>query len=259
MIRLFTTYYQERRPERNAEYEECLRRNLASAVISEIYLLVEGENVPLPASPKIRVRKICRRPQYADYFAWIEELVKPDDVSIIANSDIFFDQQLGLFNVWKLPDKTAFALARWDMGPDGRPVLNDRNDSQDAWIFRGSTRGVRGDFHIGVPRCDNRIFFELQEAGFRVMNPAFSFRSYHLHKGMRVEYAGAALPHFVAPPYRYLWPHNLWTLPRALWHNLCRPACRVGWRFDRRRLRLTLPARALAKLWKVGGQFTHTK
>jgi hypothetical protein len=251
MIRLFTTLFPETNPARRAEFDECLRRNLACAEIAEICLLTEGEGLALPNSPKLRAQKISKRPHYADYFAWIEELAQPSDVSMIANSDIFFDGQVGLFNVWPLPRRTVLALARWDLGPDGTSSLVDRNDSQDTWICRGPLRGVRGDFPIGVPRCDGRILFELEEAGFHVANPSFSIRSHHLHAGPRVEYSVETLPHFVAPPYRYLWPHNLWALPRTLWHNLRHPGCRVGWRLDRRRLSRTVPARGWNKLWRV--------
>jgi hypothetical protein len=248
MTRLFTTLFPETNPARLAEYTECLRRNLSCDEIDEICLLVAGERITLPDSPKVRARRIDRRPNYSDYFAWITEIAGPEDISIIANSDIFFNGQLGVFKVWELPQKTALALSRWDIAPDGTAVLFDRNDSQDVWICRGPLHGVNGDFPIGVPRCDNRILFELQEAGYQVANPAFSIRSYHLHAGTRAEYTGTALPHFVAPPYRYLWPHNLWPLPRTLWHNIFHPRCRVGWELDRRRLARTAPARGLSKI-----------
>jgi hypothetical protein len=251
MIRLFTTLFPEKNPARRAEYDECLRRNLACAEIDEVCLLTEGKGLAIPDSPKIRAQEIGKRPYYADYFAWIEGLAKPSDVSVIANSDIFFDSQLRLFKIWDFPERTALALARWDLAPDGSASLFDRNDSQDSWICRGPLRGVHGDYPIGVPRCDNRILFEFQEAGYQVANPSFSIRSYHLHEGLRTEYSGTTLPHFVPPPYRYLWPHNLWPLPRTLWHNLRHRGCRVGWRLDRRRLGRTLPARGWNKLWRL--------
>ena len=251
MVRLFSTFFPEKNPARRAEYDECLRRNLACAEIDVVCLLAEGDGMAPPGSPKLRAQRISKRPHYSDYFAWIAQLAQPSDVSVIANADIFFDGQLGLFRLWNLPERTVLALARWDMGHDGTASLFDRNDSQDSWICRGPLRGVNGDFPIGVPRCDNRILYELEEAGCRVANPSFSLRSYHLHEGRRAEYAGATLPHFVAPPYRYLWPHNLWPLARTLRHNFLHPHCRVGWRLDRRRLSRTLPARGWNKLWRA--------
>jgi hypothetical protein len=250
MLRLFSTTFPEKNPARRAEYDECLRRNLACAEIDEVCLLAEGDGIALPESPKLRAQRISKRPHYSDYFEWIEKLAQPSDVSVIANADIYFDRQLALFRYWNLPERTALALSRWDISTDGTASLFDRNDSQDTWICRGPLRGVNGDFPIGAPRCDNRILHELERAGYRAANPSFSIRSYHLHAGKRAEYAGEALPHFVAPPYDYLWPHNLWPLARTLRHNLLHPECRVGWRLDRRRLSRTLPARGWNRLWR---------
>jgi hypothetical protein len=115
-------------------------------------------------------------------------------------------------------------------------------------VFKGPLRDVQADFPVGVPRCDNRFLYELKRAGYEVINPAFSIRAYHLHAGVRGEYQGENLAQFVDPPYAYLWPHNLWSLPRTLWHNLRHPQARIGWRLDRRRIARSLPLRAARKL-----------
>ena len=132
MLRLFTSRYDETNPSRRAEYEECLRKNLACGEIAEICLLVEGDGVALPDSSKIRVRPIQARPRYTDYFRWINELAGNDDISLIANSDIWFDDHLKVFAAWKLPARTVLALSRWNLQPDGSSVLYDHNDSQDS-------------------------------------------------------------------------------------------------------------------------------
>jgi hypothetical protein len=251
MLRLFTTIYPEKNRNRRLEYLECLHRNIACPVIDEICILVEGTVDFLPASGKLQTRPVANRPCYADFFSWINEVVRESDVSLVANTDIFFDGQMGVFKLWRLPDRTALALARWDVGPDGQAALRDRNDSQDTWIFRGPVRGVQGDFPVGVPRCDNRILFELQQAGFQVLNPAFSIRTYHLHEGVRAEYADESLPHYVPPPYRYLWPHNLFGPLRTLWHNLLHPGCRLYYRWDQRRFRGLWPVRVVNRIYNL--------
>ena len=228
MLRLFTTLYPEKDSTRRAEYVECLMRNLGCAEIDEVCLLVEGERVELPESPKIRVRKIGTRPTYADFFQWIGEVAGQEDVSVVANTDIWFDGSIGAA-LGRLGSRECYALARWD-----GDSLWDRNDSQDCWVFKGKVLGVRGDFKIGVVRCDNRILYELQQAGYRVLNPAFSIRVTHLHVGDRAEY-GETEANFIQPPYRYLWPHNLLGPIGTLWHNLYHPKQKMGWRFDCRR------------------------
>lgn len=245
MTRLFTTFYSERKPARRAEYQECLHRNLTAPEVSEVLVLCECAEEFLPAHPKLRVRAVSRRPNYDLFFEWLNELAGENDVSVLSNTDIWFDSSLGAAQRFLGP-RDCFAMARWD-----GDTLYDHNDSQDCWIFRGPVTGVRGDFPTGVARCDNRMLYELQAAGYRVRNPAFSIRAHHIHSGTRVPYPGANLPHFVDPPYRYLWPHNLCSLPATICHNLKYPRNRIGWRFDRRKAAGWLPVRAAKKLVRL--------
>lgn len=248
MVRLFTTFYCEPRHERLAEYIECLNHNLDCGAIDEVCVLVEGPEDILPASGKLHTRRVSQRPVYDDFFRWIHEAAGEDDISVIANADIWFDGSLAVASR-ALGHRDCFAMARCEGN-----TLFDRNDSQDCWIFRGRINGVRGDFPIGVPRCDNRLLYELQEAGYRVTNPAFSIRAHHLHAGHRPAYSAENTGDFVAPPYRYTWPDNLWSLPRTLWHNALHPAERIGWRLDRRRVKRTLPFRAIGRIRRMASR-----
>lgn len=241
-FRLFTTIYPEKNPERRREYRECLQRNLDCPWIAEVCLLVEGDHLELPDSPKIRIRRIAQRPDYSDFFTWIDQLAGTDDVSAIANTDIYLDGTM-LAGIPLLGGRVCLALARWESGS-----LFDRNDSQDCWVFRGPVMGVSGHFPLGVVRCDNRILYELQQADYRVLNPAFSIRVHHLHQGQRGEY-GDTQAHFVQPPYRYLWPHNLHGPLRTAVLNLWHPEQRIGWRFDQRRWQRSVAVRAWRKLF----------
>jgi len=247
LIRLFTTAYDEKVSERRNELRRCLELNEACPAIDEICVLEEIESGMLWDSPKILARFVPSRPTYNDYLDWISELAGPADYSIIANSDIFFDRSLAALPHWYLPSETAIALGRWDLQVDSSAALFDRNDSQDAWVLRGAPKEVQADFCVGVPRCDNRFLYELKRAGYNVINPAFSIRAYHLHAGVRQEYQSANLEHFVDPPYAYLWPHNLSSLPRMVVHNLRHPEARLSWRLDRRKIMRSLPARAVRK------------
>ena len=241
MFRLFSTFYPEKNPARKAEYLECLKRNLTNPVIDEVCLLVEGNVPELPNSPKLRIKAIEKRPLYDDFFTWIREIGADEDIAAIANTDIYLDPNLAAAFPLLQP-KRCLALARWE--PSG---LNDRNDSQDCWVFMGPISVVRGDFPIGVVRCDNRILYELQVAGYEVLNPSFSVKIHHLHEGERVEY-GNTESHFVQPPYRYLWPHNLYGPLRTLDYNIKHPALRIGWRIDPRQLTRSIPGRLYRKL-----------
>ncbi|QDS88902.1 hypothetical protein EC9_30970 [Rosistilla ulvae] len=255
MIRLFTSFYLAPDDARLAEIVECLHRNVAANAVDEVCLLLETCSGPFE-HPKIKARPISGRPLYRDLFEWARESCKSnDDLSIVCNSDIYFDSSL-LALQRTLQANQCVALTRWDVRNNGSAILFNRNDTQDAWIFRGPPRDIVDDFPIGVPRCDNRIMYELRRAGYLVINPAFSVRSYHLHAGQREEYDQTKLSAFVDPPYQYLWPHNLCSLNRTLLYNLLHPSERIGWRMDWRWLRGTLPVRCLQKF---ASALTRTK
>jgi hypothetical protein len=245
MLRLFTTFYEDARPGRMEEYTRSARRNLLNESIDEVCVIVEGNVPSLPTATKLKLRTTPVRPTYADFFAWINELADADDISIIANTDISFDPAIGVLHR-ALGPSDCFAVARWD---DGR--LFNRNDSQDWWAFRGSVKEVDGSFALGVPRCDNRVLHELRVAGYKVLNPAFSIKAQHAHSGAREEYELGHSAGYVQPPYEYLWPHNLWSLPQTFIHNSIRPSERVGWRFDGRRLKATTLFRLASRIKKV--------
>ena len=247
MIRLFTSFYAESSEPRRAEILECLRRNLSVPEIDTIHLLLENVDQPVSDS-RLSSRQTTKRPQYRDFFDWARELCTGnDDVSIICNSDIYFDSGVAALED-RLNLNQCAALTRWDVQPDGRCRLFNRNDTQDTWVFRGKIRQVVDDYPIGVPRCDNRMLYELQQAGYDVINPSLSVRSFHLHAGSRPEYQQDNLKNFVDPPYAYLWPHNLCSLMTTTLHNLRHRDHPLHWRPDWKRLGQTIPARVLRKL-----------
>lgn len=239
VIRLFTTSYHEPLAARSAEYRECLQKNLQNPLIDQICVLDEHSGC-LPVHHRIKVRSVQSRPTYADFFEWVNQLAGPQDVSLIANSDIHFDASLRLLARALTPAICA-ALSRWDVQSDGSCRLFDRNDSQDVWAFAGPVRQVSSDFLVGIPRCDNRILFELRAAGYHVINPAFTIRALHLHAGVRVEYPGVVDGPFVPGPYAYLFPHNLMSLPKFLLCWLRNDTASASYRVDRRLLRRLRP------------------
>ena len=146
MIRLFTTIYDEKNLQRRSEYQKCFALNLSCKYIDEICVLSEGGEDLLPVSSRIKIKHVGGRPTYEQYFDWISELATDDDISFIANTDIFFDEQLAFFGSWTIPKDGALALARWDIKESGEHLLLDRNDSQDVWVFRGPVKPVEGGF-----------------------------------------------------------------------------------------------------------------
>lgn len=173
MIRLFTSYYNEPSPERKAELDTCLRRNIDHHLIDEVHVLCEA---PCPESVVQHTMKA--RPKFADFFRIANRYAGPDDITIIANSDIHFDDTLKHLQI---KHHEAYALTRWD-NIGGRITFMNAVDSQDAWIFRGKIKPVYADFYMGVPGCDNRLAYELAKAGYDVKNPSWAIMAIHLHE-----------------------------------------------------------------------------
>lgn len=250
MIRLFTTIYHEKNKLRKNELFEAIAKNIKVSAIGEIYLLNELEDIAELVHPKTKVIDIIHRPKYSDYFKIINEIAQEGDISILANTDIYFDESIGALE-YTLTRENCFALSRWDT-INSKQILFNRNDSQDTWIFRGKIKeNINGDFYLGVPRCDNRILFELHQAGYDVSNPAFSIRSYHLHTGIREEYTENNQDSFIPPPYKYLFPSNVYNLPRVLFFNLTHTAKLVGYCYDRKKINRWLLVKVARKLLQL--------
>ena len=251
MIRMFTSLYPETSHVRHKELSTCLEQNLANPAIGLVCLFLEGTESPFPFHEKLKVRSISHRPMFQNFFEWANELAQLDtDTSIVTNSDIYLDASVSAL-AHLLEQEQCAALTRWDMQSDGSPRLFDRNDSQDVWIFKGKIRPVVSDYLVGVPRCDNRLLYELRRAGYEVINPAFSVRSFHLHAGQRAEYPENIDGPYVEGPYEYLWPHNLLSLPATMLHNTHHPDTKLGWRIDWRKMQRTLPWRVFEKVKRL--------
>jgi hypothetical protein len=204
-------------------------RNLECDSIGGVFILDEGSDNLAIGHPRLTIQRVRARPTYADFFAWINDISGDDDVSIVANADIWFDRQLELFNRWSLPTNVALALSRWKISDSDGAKFYPRNDSQDSWVFRGHVRPVRSDYAVGVPRCDNRLVSELRNAGYEVLNPSYSLRSFHVHSASRGTYGTGFRPGYVSPPYGYVWPTNLWSRQRTAEYNARYPNEKLGW------------------------------
>jgi hypothetical protein len=160
MLRLFVNVYTDPDPKRAAELAECLCRNTQNPLIDQVISL-EG------------------RPKFREFFDAVNRIAASGDISVIANSDIYFDGTLE--HVATLGYGDCFALSRWNVTESGASELFDRSDSQDAWVFRGPVKPLAANFPMGLPGCDNRLARLLADAGYRVSNPSRTVRAHHLH------------------------------------------------------------------------------
>lgn len=186
MIRLFYNYYEDKNTLRKQEIDLCLQKNLSNPYFTTTII------------------ETPQKPTYNYFFQRINEITGPNDVNIISNSDIFFDETIALAE--KIKPREFFALLRWEWQSDGSVKFYDRPDSQDTWIVRGKIENVYGDFTLGVRGCDNRIAYEFLKAGYKVRNPSKSIKTYHVHNSQIRNYL---MRDVVSPPYHTLSPTEL--------------------------------------------------
>jgi spore maturation protein CgeB len=202
MIRLFINWYQDSKPERAAELELCLSHNLNLSAIDEVVNI--GDT---PIGNEDRYIKHFSRITYNDYFKVINEIAGPDDISIIANLDIVFNDTI--LHAVKMQRNECYALTRYDATLAGITFFN-RADSQDVWIFKGKPPQIVGaDFNLGVPGCDNRIAYLLNLNGYLVTNPSLTIKTYHYHNSNIRNYMNArgySIVKAVPGPYLMLKP-----------------------------------------------------
>ena len=93
--------------------------------------------------------------------------------------------------------------------------LFDRDDSQDAWVFRGLVGYVDGAKEtLGRAGIDNAIADRLSKKGYTVLNPSRTIKSFHLHKTQIRRYNPMDT---VSKPYLLIKPHYINEKPQYRW------------------------------------------
>lgn len=181
MINLFISYYVDKSLARQKELDECLKKNIENPLIKTIYVLVQSEFEGGILDNEKIIQLLCPvRPTYNIFFEAIRMFAKDDEWSIISNTDIYFDDSLKNLDKYKTGKPVCFALTRYEILPNMVQFLN-RADSQDCWIIKGKPRHIEGNFCLGVCGCDNAIADRLMKAGYNVINPSLTIKTYHLH------------------------------------------------------------------------------
>lgn len=179
---LFTSFYKDKSNVRQAELDLCMKMNKQNNNIDKIYVLLEGnkEDFNVLKHEKIKVIESVR-PTYKMFFELVNSVTQPEDINIIANTDIFFDNSILLCNL-HMRNNDCYALSRYHINEDKSIRLHNEKYSQDSWIFKGQIKmPAYCDFYLGMRGCDNRIAYELRAAGYNITNPAYSILTLHYH------------------------------------------------------------------------------
>jgi hypothetical protein len=183
MIRLFVNTYVDPIPRRNAELVECLERNRNNSLIGQIH-------------------ELSGRPTVSEILAEMRAACAPDDVGIMTNADIYFDETAGFFE--KIRPMQCFALTRWENGKIKKRIrangdLEETPDSQDVWGFRGKPPEIKLPFTLGIAGVDNRFAKLLYDINYEVTNPCKTIRCHHLHASDIRRYGTAPQDRVVGP------------------------------------------------------------
>ncbi len=187
IIRLYLNYFAHSDAARADEMRTCLLRNTENTHFNEIVILAQSCRPPwLDGISKIvwidvtEMKELSYgRPNFQLFFDIANSRLKsPYDFSIISNSDIWFDETIGKLGVVSL-ENICLAISRHEDNGSGELAWDN---SQDTWVFQGPIRRLLyAGFPMGLFCCDWRLAWELTHAGYRVLNPAFSIRCWHLH------------------------------------------------------------------------------
>ena len=185
-IDLVLPYYDCGNESRQDEIHKSIKSNLENKIIRSITLIVDDGSDPRWIDENLRILNIDSRPTYLDWTNISKEFPK-SGISILANSDIYFDESLSLLKAFMKIDRTFVALSRWDIRQGVAVPHPNPHWSQDVWAFSCAerfdpvlTRGL--DIPIGVPRCDNKIAYQFAVNGWRIVNPHRHVKAYHLHE-----------------------------------------------------------------------------
>ncbi len=204
-MNLYTTFYHENNHARIAEYLQCLQKNIENRLIKRIIILIEEETVLPLEHPKIKIINLSKRSTFQDFFLIINENTSQEEINIIANTDIYFDDTLAL--AIKIAQMEVYALNRWDVLDENRVRLFAKYSTGDTWIFRGKVEVPVIDYYLGQLGCDNKLLYDLKKAGYRILNPSLSIRSYHVHgSNVRGELSDPKKNNRIPAPYVYSIP-----------------------------------------------------
>ena len=195
-LHLILHYCNHRMPEREAEYNFCVRKNLNHPFVAEVHNLVE---------PTTRVPEEFRtHPKYIEHHQsgqWItyKDVLRYANDRLCGkivgtmNLDTFLDDSI---NHWsEIPSlmqaSIVLCLSRTEFEPDGRIYKNPDFEwlafahTQDAWIFQTPFDVPDCEFEIGTLGCDNAFAERIKRTGRIPLNSPNRFRLLHFDRCRR--------------------------------------------------------------------------
>lgn len=186
MINLYIQYFKHKKEDRRIELDYCTKRNIRNPYIDKIHILLEKEEDKQKwmESPKVEISNFGKRMTFKNFVEYSNSVEMGNDIHIVTNLDIFFGRDIKKLKEVNI-DNHFVALTRWNIDANTRKAsFFNVNYSQDTWIWKGKIdlSEFDLDYFLGIPGIDNAICGEFYEAGYKVINPALDFKTYHLHQ-----------------------------------------------------------------------------
>lgn len=157
-VRLFYNYYEDKNPGKRQEIDTCLQKNMDNPLFDIIIVGADDD------------------PTFDFMFQAINRLADDTDISIICNSDIFFDDSIKL--ALNVQAGQVYALSPWRYVRQNYTIFSNSSSLQNAWIVRGRINNVNANFQMGKSGSSARLAYEFKAAGYTVLNPSKSIKAY---------------------------------------------------------------------------------
>jgi len=185
--------YDEKSPERRAEYDACIRANLEHPAVSAVLNVSEGSyrNPAFVTHPKMRFEPQEARLTFGEATRLATALLEPGTVVVLVNLDVhvFGDGWHGAEA--EVTERIALCLGRHETLHTGERVPNAQlaalahANAQDAWAWRVPIVLDDAEFHLGATGCDNAVAHRFAQAGRQPRNPMFAFPVAHVDASAR--------------------------------------------------------------------------
>lgn len=186
MINVFFPYYQCGDVQRQLEIDLCLQKNIDNEHIDRLLVMIDDGSDFTITNSKVTLIRLDKRPTYKYWLEKTHELTLTG-ISILCNSDIYFDDSLIEVKKVMCQKQSFIALSRWELLGGEITMHPNPHWSQDVWAVRCDDEYTDEMLHqlafpMGVPRCDNKIAYLFAIYGWKVFNPCAVLKSMHVHE-----------------------------------------------------------------------------
>ena len=203
-MNLFIEFFNHIHPLRNNEIRDSLKYNLSLSFIDKLYVFgLDKDLINLNIShDKLKLITVNHRCTFQDIINHVNKNIHANDINIMSNNDILLDSNMA--NI-RLNHEDFYAIPRWEPHNTKKPWRYNKCDSQDVWVWKGQCKISDANFYFGTTGCDGKLAYLANICGYRLINPAFTYRCLHNHLSC-VRTSAIDPSMIVIPPYHKICP-----------------------------------------------------